>query len=464
MLLDYNLKAVVFDDRESEAKPLIDALNYERIPNIFINFGEDKRDDKKLSNIRIVFADLILGSSKSGAPEAIIEAVRGSILDNIDETNGPFILIVWSKDSDGLAEVLRRRLKEANPKMNFITLALDKNNYFEIKQDDIWGLKEGKTFENIHSDIVELVEGLDYLPIFLEWEKDARESISKILNNFLEDISDGTKVKETVSSTIKFTLGNKVEANTQDKIDAFYRTLNTVLADGIINNSNPLDKHDGFLSDLDLEDINDDMKAEINRKTLFEIPKDNELKTGNIYSFEDFKNMLYGDVIKDVCGCDDEGTFKKSIFRYTKKCKLFEKEIGESDPSYHKRHLDEMMRGSYPILLDFTPSCDIANKKYEKSRLIFGYMIDSKYKCIEPKSESLYTTSFHFRFKNKSKELNSNYRLVFLIKNIISINPEKVKQLDPLIRARKEFATDLQHAIANHISRIGISSLDTKWD
>ncbi|MEY4505091.1 MAG: hypothetical protein RL154_1388, partial [Pseudomonadota bacterium] len=45
-----------------------------------------------------------------------------------------------------------------------------------------------------------------------------------------------------------------------------------------------------------------------------------------------------------------------------------------------------------------------------------------------------------------------------------AVNPAKVKEMTPIIRARKELVTDLQHAIANHISRIGISSIDSKWN
>ena len=87
-------------------------------------------------------------------------------------------------------------------------------------------------------------------------------------------------------------------------------------------------------------------------------------------------------------------------------------------------------------------------------------MINSSYACLKNKSDSLYITDFHFKYKSEDRDLDGNYRLVFFIKNIFAVNPEKIKELTPMIRARKEFATDLQHAIANHISRIGISSLD----
>ncbi len=470
MLSEYNLKAVVFDDIESEAKPLIDALNYERIPNVFINFKDDDRDDKKLKNIRIVFADLIIGEYHAGDDTATVEAIRTAILDNIEDNNGPFVLAIWSKHTV-LAETLKTRLLEINPNLNFAVVKLDKNDYFE-QDGDIWKLKEDKSFVDIKDDINDQLNTLNYLPIFLEWERDARESISKILNNFIEDISNDSKVKNTVSSAIKSTLGNKVELDIEDKIKAFYQTLNTVLADSIINNSNPIEKHEDFLNSLDLENIDDDMKAEINAKTLFEIPNNNDLKTGNIYSFEDFKRVFSDEVLNEICGYDasilgrdflrhspedkknGEGTIIQRFCRTI--CPTGLQTKGEL-----KRECKEFIENNiYTILMEFTPSCDIAQTKYLKSRLIYGFLFKSDVKCISKKSDSLYITDFHFKYKDDTKGLNGNYRLVFFIKNIFAVNPDKIKQLTPMIRARKEFATDLQHAIANHISRIGVSSLD----
>ncbi len=457
MLSKYNLKAVVFDDVAEEAKPLIDALNEERIPNIFINFDTDENEDKKIKNIRLVFADLILGTMVTGDLTALVEPIFRSIDNNISDDNGPFILVVWSKHSSH-ADELRSKL-ESSSNLNFEMIALDKNSYM-YRHGGTYQLIDNDAFDRLKSDISEQLNSLEYIKIFLEWEKDARNSISKILNKFIEDISDEEKVKKTISSTIKKTLGNTVSTDTTEKLDAFYRTLNTVLADAIENNSNPVDEHETFLNDLDLENIDNDTKADINRKTLFEDPVDKELKTGNIYSFEDFKDLFYGDVIKDVCGCDYENILKKDLFEYNKKkCKFLTKEPPESPERYQERYLEKLENTSYPILLEFTPSCDIAQKKYNKSRLIFGYLINSKYACLK-KSESTYITDFHFQYKDVARGLDGNYRLVFFIKNIFAVNPEKVKELAPMIRARKEFATDLQHSIANHISRIGISSLD----
>jgi hypothetical protein len=457
LLSEYNLKAVVFDDEKGEAEPIIDALNSERIPNIFLTFEPNESEDKKIKNIRLVFADLIFGSSVSGNIDSLVEPVKNAIITNISEDNGLFILIIWSKHSTH-ADALKRRLNEAS-NLNFEMVTLDKNEYM-IKNGDKYELKDVNSFESLKEHISERLNSLEYIRIFLEWERDARDSISKVLTIFIENVSEREEVKNTISSAIKLTLGKKNDATTAEKIKSFYQTLNTILADSIVNNSNPIEQHEDFLNTLDLETIDDNMKAEINRKTLFENPVDNELKTGNIYSFEDFKDLFYGDVIKDVCGCDYENILESDLFRYTKKCKFFDKEAAEADSVHQKRHYLKMEEMAFPILFEFTPSCDIANNKYQKSRLIFGYMINSQYACMENKSESLYITDFHFQYKDVARELDGNYRLAFFIKNIFAVNPEKVKELTPMIRARKEFATDLQHTIANHISRIGISSLD----
>lgn len=485
MISSYNLKAVVFDDREDEAKPLVDALNYDRIPNIFINFKDDDREDQKqLQNIRIVFADLIVGEYAAGDDVAVIEAIRASILDNISVDNGPFILVAWSKHSS-LVSLLKNRILELEPKLNFLTVELDKNKYFEKNNNDTWVQKDVNQFSIISKDIVNQLKELEYIEIFLEWEKDARNSISKILNNFLDDIADEIKVKNYISGTIKKTIGKQEELTSEQKLEAFYRTLNETLSDSIENNVAPINKHDSFLSSLDLENLDEEIKAEINSKTLFEdiLDGDKTFKNGNIYSFEEFKEKFSEQVLSEVCGYREEAVFNQDFFKHdiiheVKKddknetvidrvCRTLKSAIKDGTLQGKKafgKECKEQTKNNYePILMEFTPSCDIANNKYLKSRLIYGYLIDSTYKCFKNNSESLYITPFHFKLHNDDFGLNSNYRLVFFIKNIFAVNPEKIKELTPIIRARKELVTDLQHAIANHISRIGISSVDSQW-
>ena len=50
--------------------------------------------------------------------------------------------------------------------------------------------------------------------------------------------------------------------------------------------------------------------------------------------------------------------------------------------------------------------------------------------------------------------------MVLFIKTIFAVNPDKIREMRPIIRARKELVVDLQHAIANHISRVGVSSIN----
>jgi hypothetical protein len=410
MISSYNLKAVVFDDREEEAKPLIDALNYERIPNVFINFKDDSRDDKKLQNIRIVFADLIIGDSYEG--EKSLDAIRATILDNIDINNGPFILVCWSKHSE-YSDTLQRRLLEVEPSLNFITVALDKHSYF-TKNDETreYELTEGMNFHNISMDIVSKLKELEYLEIFLEWEKDARNSISKILNNFLENISDETKVKNSISGTIKKTIGKQEELTNEQKLEAFYRTLNETLSDSIENNVTPINKHDTFLSSLELEDLDEDIKAEINSKTLFEniLDGDKTFRNGNIYSFEEFKEKFSEQVLSEVCGYNEEHIFNDEFFKHDviseikaddekgtvidRMCRTLTSAFKDGKmlgiKPFYKECKEKTKNHYYPILMEFTPSCDIANNKYLKSRLIYGYLIDSTYKCFKSSSEGLY--------------------------------------------------------------------------
>ena len=457
MIADYNLNVVVFDDEYNEAKPLIEALNYERIPNVFINLG-DERNDRKLQNIRIIFADLVFGTQVLG--DNTIEPIKTRILDNISDDNGPFILVAWSKHLD-LAKTLEEKILQIKRNFKFLTITLDKNDYFEIENDK-YVLKEGMNFNTIRQDIISKIEKLKHLKLFLEWEGDVKKSISKVLNNFLSDINDTEKVNKEISATIKYTMGKQKDLSDTDKFKAFYKTMNTVLGDSMeINPENKADKYTALFNSLNFETFSSDEKAKINAEILFEqITDENKsLKNGNIYSFNEFKTIFGDNVVENLFNYSEKSIFE-DVFEFKKKYKLFNKNNEESQDEFENRHLNNYESLSHPIILEFTPSCDITQNKLKKSRLIFGFLLDSKYKHIKKQNENLYITPFHFELKDKNLNLDSNYRLILFIKTIFAVNPDKIRKMTPIIRARKELVVDLQHAIANHISRVGVSSIN----
>lgn len=472
MITDYNLNVVVFDDEYNEAEPLIEALNYERIPNVFINLG-DERNDRKLQNIRIIFADLVFGTQVHG--DNTTEHIRTRILDNISDDNGPFILVAWSKHPN-LAQTLEERILQIKPNFKFLTITLDKNDYFEIKNDK-YALKEGMNFNTIRQDIISKIEKLKHLELFLEWEGDVKKSISKVLNNFLSDINDIEKVNKEISATIKYTMGKQKDLSDTDKFKAFYKTMNTVLDDSMeINPENKSDKYTALFNSLNFEKFDSDEKAKINTKILFEqiINGDKSLKNGNIYLFKDFKEIISEQALSEICICDENCIFNNEFFKHDseeikdsnnaiidRKCRTFQTAIDDNKPKgkneFNKYCKEQTKNNCHSILMEFSPSCDILNNKILNSRLIYGYLVNSKYKCFK-NSQSLYITPFHFKVENL--DLNSNYRLVLFIKSIFAVNPDKIREMRPIIRARKELVVDLQHAIANHISRVGVSSIN----
>lgn len=152
MLSKLGLKTVVFDDFFEEAEPLIKGLDSERIPNIFINFNYAEDDYKPLTNIRMVFADLFIEKNKS------VDGIAAAINDHITENNGPFILVAWTKHPDYLSKLIERL--DSYPKnLTFISICLDKNEYFESEQgqdnyaDSKYEFIDEKSFDNIREDI-----------------------------------------------------------------------------------------------------------------------------------------------------------------------------------------------------------------------------------------------------------------------------------------------------------------------
>ena len=260
MIRNFGFNVLVFDDNYSEVKPLIKGLSEERIPHYFINFKTDKVKDKPFKNIRLIFADLILGDNISGDLEKNIEPIRKSIVNNIEEDNGPIIIVGWSKHNENL-ETLIRRINEAIPKIFFVPIQLEKEDFIELKDDDTYDLIEGKSHTDILNVINEKLDKLDYLKLFLQWEKDQRYSIVKTLNNFISNDE-----KDKISGILGASLGKSVRTlSREEKTYAFYETLNTILDDENDHINQGADAFELFdrITETDIKDISKELKYKL---------------------------------------------------------------------------------------------------------------------------------------------------------------------------------------------------------
>ena len=361
---------------------------------------------------------------------------------NIEEDNGPIIIVGWSKHNENL-ETLIRRINEAIPKIFFVPIQLEKEDFIELKDDDTYDLIEGKSHTDILNVINEKLDKLDYLKLFLQWEKDQRYSIVKTLNNFISNDE-----KDKISGILGASLGKSVRTlSREEKTYAFYETLNTILDDENDHINQGADAFELFdrITETDIKDISKELKYKLNTK--FMLSKNSSptsIYPGNIFKidekyFDKFKEFEYG--------CKKNNFDKLLRGEILVPCKDHEG-IGKKTAAY-----EDLLSKIQPIALEYTAFCDFAQNKTKKIKLVLGYIFPSEYEqYLLSKTDYLYITN-NFDLDGKIVKLVLNFL------HTVSFQGTILSDLELLFRIRKEVLNHIQHRLANYISRPGINIL-----
>lgn len=442
MIRDFGFNVLVFDDNYQEVKPLIDGLNEERILHYFIDFKRDKTKDKPFKNVRIIFADLILGDNISGDLKNNVEPVRKSIVNNIEDNNGPLVIVGWSKHNENL-DTLVERITIKFPNMVCIPIRLEKTDFIELKDDNEYGLIEGVTHKNILQSINKKLEELNYFKLFLKWEQDQKYSISKTLNNFINQDQ-----KEKICGILGASLGRSIRTLSQEeKTYAFYETLNTILDDenDHIDHKSEVFKLFDSIKESDIRNLSPELKHDLNTKFMIaNTYSDTPLYPGNVFILDE----KYFDKFNSF----EHGCKKSKFDKFLRgeilvPCKDNEG-IGKKTEEYK-----DLLSKIQPIALEYTAFCDFAQGKTKKVKIVLGYIFPSEYEeFLLSRTEYLYITN-NFFLDDK------NVRLVLNFHHTLSFQESILKDMDIIFRIRKEVLNDVQHKLAHYISRPGINIL-----
>ncbi|MCT7642621.1 hypothetical protein [Aliarcobacter butzleri] len=461
MNLISNTKTVIFDDDYKEIENLRKALDQMLIQNIYIEFGEpdgleERDEEQKITNVRFVFADILLGTKQESDSKVAVEPIVSSIINNISKLNGLFILILWSKDTQEHKDELIRTLKD-DEEYKFITITdINKNEYIDKE-----GTPASKTIKELIEEIKEEINKLDYFNLLREWENETQRSIAKTFDLLL-DVNDDHKTKDLLNGAIKSVVGTKQTADAKSKRKALWTSLNTVLQDTVETNKSVSTITDNIYEKLDMNVISNDNTNILNSKILFDnniTNDDKKMYPGNVFLFESYINVCER-LKEQICGYKEIDSLISEIFD-NEACFEFLKEECKTLGANTKKEIiackNEQIKKLIPILLEFTPYCDYSQKGYKKARLIFGFIIPNKFrKFVLSTTKYLYSTPT-FYINRQCEE--GSYFMVLNIKHIFGVNPNLLEKLDLILRVRKELLNDIQHDIASHVSRVGVTSL-----
>ena len=485
-----NSKVVIIDDKEEEAKPLIDGLRYKGISTLYIKKVSDIK--KTLKGIRLIFLDIDLLSGTGNSHERSGNIVR--FLEKlVDKENGPYMIVIWSKLGDIHLSFLEERMGTLveNGRGHLIPvekIVLEKNKYIRLLEENssnsqeenklIQDLKnylkmEGVSIidesvlniqkyleENPKNDNYEIkVEDLEKLfneiceklknkinfLLFLLWENIIKNEIISQGNDFF----DSETIEKIGQIFYNLAVANSgKQLRDEEFINNAIFVINNLLCDKLSSKTKSFeiikDLAVSFLDDKKnikkeyKEKLTSETKGELNRKLLLTEPLE-EISPGTVYEITDLKEEEKNKIL---------GDFYSSIINHS----LLKEENNNNIRKTIKESLKSKM--TY-INLEISPLCDYSQNKIKNYRILKGIMI------VSDEETEKYINNNNISFY-KTPLINIDNNLVYLIFSFQELYTEKEMKLENKkikFKLKNDLLKEVQVKLSNHVSRLGIISL-----
>lgn len=456
-------KIVVVDDRKEDVENLLKLLDKKGIAFNYYYQDADSGNlpDNPLKNVRLLFLDFVLGTD--GQPVTTKISTLINVLKKILHTdNGPYIILAWTlhnnvvKNGDLITPFKTELYKNLDIPKPVAIVDLDKIN---VMQD----------FSLIDKKLKNTFNGGNIFEILFDWESNGRVALADVIKT-INDISLQNMAGIPVSldkfslSLRKATERNMYQFAASVSGEKNLNSSNEILIDaqlplgGILHDH--LEKHIRELTpelkrlsrkiyiSKNLPKYNAMERAQMN--TFFLLSKNPEvcLKPGNIYKATSILKKIHrsGKII-----------FRKKDFYNEQKIKSDKvnckgNQIKLKDLTKKMKEFDNRI---IPILVEVTPECDYIQDNWKGARFIFGVLWPDKF--LDNNNTDKYIQSAEGKIYRKLliKHNNSVYFLLLHSAYQCFIPLSAVKSVKPMLHARKELLSDIQHWLGSHASRPG---------
>jgi hypothetical protein len=402
-----------------EAVPLMSALGTNGIPYLYYDGKVEGLPSSPLEGTRFVFLDIELQGMKSQNDKTKASALIARLKKIISTSNGPYVIIFWTKHSEIIDQVIKNCSKASIPPVTWLDLekaqCIDAAGKYDLQK--------------ISDGLREKLKAIGAFTIYVEWENTLHSASKKFINDFSGLIPNGEKWSNETSTLFYNLYKAYVDDNTlQDTTEQFK------CACWIMNS--------GFL------DILQKYSA-----TNLKLPNDFTLLPGKIdvtilskinsYLFlndnllsRPMTGYVYEDTDKNL-----KNSLIKSIFK-----------TGEAP------------KGCKLCKIIVTPACDLAqnktlihkNRDDEKKvhRVVFGLLLtfNNDLKKKIKKTEAMFTVGA-FWYKKKTQ-------IIILHFSSLTFQHEGQFNNSPLFCLSNDLVFDIQSKAANNINRLGNFQLE----
>jgi hypothetical protein len=401
-VLPLNGRVVIIDDNKDEAIPLMNVLSMHGIPFAYFDGKPENLPGKPIDNIRIIFLDIVLVDGMDDKSK--VSTIINVLIRILGENNNPYIIIAWTKHDELIDEI-----KKGLSSKPLFTLTLEKR---ECKKED----SEEFDINIINEKLLEAIKKFGAFRFFLEWENIVHESAGRTVN----EISSIITRDDNWNQNIIVILIMLAEAYAGQQADNNH-DLNAMLA---INNllldiiENRIQNTSNSASSINNQTVNltfiNRIKGELNRRLLIANEQNNSVIPGNVYKNE-----------------------------FSIKCDINNLCNNNNIP-------EELNKQENHIILEVSPYCDYAQKKWKFHRILPGFIWPEQYGNMIKKADYIYKTPV-FLINNEL------CFFVFDLRYLSSIPFNSLNNKTSLYRFRKELVVDIQSKIAGHINRPGVT-------
>ena len=181
-------RIIAIDDQAEHLSGLANCLNRNGVACLQIHFTGDPGGIKACPDVRIIFADLHLGS---GAPSDHTTdfSTLGGLINYTIRPTGPYLIVLWTqypRQAPALRDFLDQRLGEGVTKP-FDVCPLPKSDHMD---------NEGNIIdEKLMEAVCEIVRGLPQLGALFEWEGQVLGAAGQTVSSILEMVSGEDREK-----------------------------------------------------------------------------------------------------------------------------------------------------------------------------------------------------------------------------------------------------------------------------
>lgn len=482
-----NSKVVIIDDKEEEAKPLIDGLRYKGISTLYIKKVSDIK--KALKGIRLIFLDidLLSGTGNSHDRSGMVTRFLEKL---VDKENGPYMMVIWSKLENVHLSSLEARIETfVENGIGYLVpvekIVLEKNEYIRLLEENslnfqeenelIEGLKsylkmegvniqdesvlniqkyleenpkkdnyeiKAEDLEKLFNEICEKLKNKINFLLFLLWENIVKNEIISQGNDFF-DSETIEKIGQIFYNLAVANSGKQLKD--EEFISNAIFVINNLLCDKLSSKT----KNFEIIKDLAVsfldekknikkeykEKLTSETKGELNRKLLLTETLE-EISPGTVY---------------EIINCEESEKVINSFYNSIVNHNLL-KEKTSAEQKEFKKNLKSKM--TY-INLEISPLCDYSQNKIKNYRILKGIMMAGDEEA--DKYISINNISFY-----KSPLISIDNKLVYLIFSFQELYTEKEMKIDDKkikFKLKNDLLKEIQVKLSNHVSRLGIISL-----